>query len=199
PNQSDLPEDSGVNISESAALTCRMGMAKPIPCASDKIATFKPMSSPRKLTSGPPRLPGLMEASVCNQLGMSNWSFSLGAVRRLGSVDLDPDFVGPAHDVIVGEHVPLLINDDAGAEAQLGIRRLTPVIGVEELSQQIIERVVYIDDGFRGDIYHGGHDLLHGGNRRVPAHVGLRGLSEERLRDKNQTGPGERHFEGFPT
>jgi len=44
-----------------------MGMAKPIPILPPpgaRMAVFMPISSPRKFTSAPPELPGLMEASV---------------------------------------------------------------------------------------------------------------------------------------
>jgi hypothetical protein len=40
------------------------GMAKPIPCPVATMAVLIPMTSPRKLTRGPPEFPGLMEASV---------------------------------------------------------------------------------------------------------------------------------------
>ena len=43
------------------------GMAKPMPMLPplrDRIAVLMPISSPRRFTSAPPELPGLMEASV---------------------------------------------------------------------------------------------------------------------------------------
>ena len=43
------------------------GMAKPMPMLPplrDRIAVLMPISSPRRLTSAPPELPGLIEASV---------------------------------------------------------------------------------------------------------------------------------------
>ena len=47
-----------------------MGMANPMPIepppSKVAMAVFTPMTSPRALTSGPPELPGLIEASVCN-------------------------------------------------------------------------------------------------------------------------------------
>ena len=42
-----------------------MGIAKPMPCAPPPmIAVATPTMSPSMLTSGPPELPGLIEASV---------------------------------------------------------------------------------------------------------------------------------------
>ena len=72
PNHKPFPELSGVMISESAVSTSLMGMAKPMPCACERIATLMPISSPLRFTSGPPLLPGLMEASVCSQFGTSS-------------------------------------------------------------------------------------------------------------------------------
>jgi hypothetical protein len=43
------------------------GMAKPMPMLPPpgaRMAVLMPTSSPRRLTKGPPELPGLMEASV---------------------------------------------------------------------------------------------------------------------------------------
>ncbi len=40
------------------------GIAKPIPWPVATIAVLMPMTSPRRLTRGPPELPGLIEASV---------------------------------------------------------------------------------------------------------------------------------------
>ena len=43
------------------------GIAKPMPMLPperDRIAELTPISSPRRLTSAPPELPGLIEASV---------------------------------------------------------------------------------------------------------------------------------------
>ena len=43
------------------------GMAKPTPCEPplrEKIAVFTPITSPPRLTSAPPELPGLIAASV---------------------------------------------------------------------------------------------------------------------------------------
>ena len=48
-------------------LTMLMGIAKPIPIEPplwEKIAVLMPMTSPRRFKSGPPELPGLIEASV---------------------------------------------------------------------------------------------------------------------------------------
>jgi hypothetical protein len=42
-------------------------MAKPIPLAPRTIAVLIPTTSPARLTSGPPELPGLIEASVCRK------------------------------------------------------------------------------------------------------------------------------------
>ena len=44
--------------------TMLIGMANPIPCPAATIAVLIPMTSPFRFTSGPPELPGLMEASV---------------------------------------------------------------------------------------------------------------------------------------
>ena len=44
-----------------------MGIAKPMPIEPplwEKIAVLMPMTSPRRFKSGPPELPGLIEASV---------------------------------------------------------------------------------------------------------------------------------------
>ena len=41
------------------------GMANPRPRFRPLISVFTPMTLPSKSTSGPPLLPGLMEASVC--------------------------------------------------------------------------------------------------------------------------------------
>ena len=40
------------------------GIAKPIFCASPRMAVLIPINSPRMFSSGPPLLPGLMLASV---------------------------------------------------------------------------------------------------------------------------------------
>ena len=41
-----------------------IGIAKPIPCPEEMMAELIPTTSPRALNSGPPLLPGLIEASV---------------------------------------------------------------------------------------------------------------------------------------
>ena len=41
-----------------------IGMAKPMPWPLRMMAVLMPMTSPRMLNSGPPLLPGLIEASV---------------------------------------------------------------------------------------------------------------------------------------
>ena len=46
-------------------LTTLMGMANPIAFAPLMIAELIPTTSPFMLKSGPPELPGLIEASVC--------------------------------------------------------------------------------------------------------------------------------------
>ena len=46
------------------ALTLEMGMAKPIPSASELVAVLMPMTSPAALTSVRPELPALIAASV---------------------------------------------------------------------------------------------------------------------------------------
>ncbi|MNS21726.1 hypothetical protein D3C72_534950 [compost metagenome] len=43
------------------------GTAKPMPWPRAAIAVFTPITSPRKLSSGPPELPGLIGASVCKK------------------------------------------------------------------------------------------------------------------------------------
>ena len=45
-------------------LTMLAGMANPMPCPVATIAVLMPITSPRRLTRGPPELPGLIEASV---------------------------------------------------------------------------------------------------------------------------------------
>ena len=45
-------------------LTMLMGMAKPMPWPAATMAVLTPMTSPFRFTSGPPELPGLIEASV---------------------------------------------------------------------------------------------------------------------------------------
>ena len=57
--------------------TCSIGMANPTPMLPPSppsippvvaIAEFTPTTWPRRFTSGPPELPGLMAASVCTAL-----------------------------------------------------------------------------------------------------------------------------------
>ncbi len=45
-------------------LAMLIGIAKPIPCPEEMMAELIPTTSPRALNSGPPLLPGLIEASV---------------------------------------------------------------------------------------------------------------------------------------
>ncbi len=45
-----------------------MGMAKPMLLALARTAALMPTTSPRRLRSGPPELPGLMLASVWRKL-----------------------------------------------------------------------------------------------------------------------------------
>ena len=55
-----------------------MGMANPIPSFPPELlamAVLIPMTSARRLTSGPPLLPGLMAASVC----MKSWKTTLAS------------------------------------------------------------------------------------------------------------------------
>ncbi len=50
------------------SLATLTGIAKPTPCDPPlmlKMKELMPTTSPAELTSGPPELPGLMEASVC--------------------------------------------------------------------------------------------------------------------------------------
>ena len=54
-------------LAMSCFMTCLAmleGIAKPMPWAKLMMAVLMPMTSPRKLNSGPPELPGLIEASV---------------------------------------------------------------------------------------------------------------------------------------
>jgi hypothetical protein len=58
------PNSSSWSMTERAMLE---GMAKPMPMLPpprERMAEFTPTSSPRRLTSAPPELPGLIEASV---------------------------------------------------------------------------------------------------------------------------------------
>ena len=58
------PRSSG-----SRSRTVLMGTANPTPALDLRlltIAVFMPITSPRRLRSGPPELPGLMAASVCS-------------------------------------------------------------------------------------------------------------------------------------
>ena len=57
--------------------TCSIGIANPTPMLPDSppiappvvaIAEFTPTTWPRRFTSGPPELPGLIAASVCTAL-----------------------------------------------------------------------------------------------------------------------------------
>ena len=55
----------------SRSRTVLIGTAKPMPMfpslrALVMIAVFMPITSPRRLSSGPPELPGLIAASVCS-------------------------------------------------------------------------------------------------------------------------------------
>src|SRR3954468_10258505 len=56
-------------------------MAKPIPVAPEMMALLMPITSPRMLTSGPPELPGLIEASVWRKSVNSRSPRSEGTVR----------------------------------------------------------------------------------------------------------------------
>ena len=62
--------------------TTAMGMANPIVFAPPMMAVLTPITSPRRLKSGPPELPGLIDASVCRkslytELGPSARSLAL--------------------------------------------------------------------------------------------------------------------------
>jgi hypothetical protein len=69
-------------MSDRAAPMRFTGIANPIPWARARMATLSPINSPRRFTRGPPLLPGLIEASVCNQSSTSIASPS-GPVRRV--------------------------------------------------------------------------------------------------------------------
>jgi hypothetical protein len=49
---------------EATNRTVLLAIAKQIPCAGTIIAVLMPMTSPAVVTSGPPELPGLSDASV---------------------------------------------------------------------------------------------------------------------------------------
>ena len=48
-------------------LITAMGIANPMVLAPPMMAVFTPITSPRRLKSGPPELPGLIDASVCRK------------------------------------------------------------------------------------------------------------------------------------
>ena len=69
---SRMPIQSGCSSpkrSRSSTTRCARsaGIAKPIPEAPWMIAVLMPITWPSRLTSGPPELPGLIEASVCRK------------------------------------------------------------------------------------------------------------------------------------
>ena len=52
------------------SITMLIGMVKPMPSLPPLVlamAVLMPITSPRRLSSGPPLLPGLMAASVCRK------------------------------------------------------------------------------------------------------------------------------------
>ena len=67
-----MPSQSGCSSpkrSRSSTTRCARsaGIAKPMPSAPRAIAVLMPITWPSRLTSGPPELPGLIEASVCRK------------------------------------------------------------------------------------------------------------------------------------
>jgi hypothetical protein len=56
-----LPRAMSWPITDRASL---IGIEKPIPCPAATMAVLMPMTRPSRLSSGPPELPGLIEASV---------------------------------------------------------------------------------------------------------------------------------------
>ena len=84
-----------------------------------------------------------------------------------------PDRAGASHDVKVGEHVAVFINDDAGAEAVLGVGLPPLIVRSPELAQHLSERVVVLHDRRRGDVHDAGHDPFHRFHGGVAPHVRL--------------------------
>jgi len=79
---------------------------------------------------------------------------------------------GAAHDVIVGEQMAFLVQNDPRAEAAelLAAGGGAPLV---KLAQQVLVKIVVFDDGGRGDVDHAGHDPFDGHHHRVAAHVRL--------------------------
>ena len=76
-------------------------MAKPIPLPLGLIAVLIPTTCPRKLKSGPPLLPGLIDASVWMKS-----SYGPGSDRaRLGAYDPHRDRIAEPKRVADGDHV----------------------------------------------------------------------------------------------
>ena len=78
-------------ISSATRFTSSIGSANPIPCAPARTATLMPISSPSMLTSGPPELPGLMQASVWIRLRYT-WS-SESVTLRFKALTMPTDTV----------------------------------------------------------------------------------------------------------
>ena len=80
------------------------GMANPIPEAPPTIAVLIPMSCPSTLTSGPPELPGLIEASVWMKSVKTRSRFSSGTVRPTRGDDAGGDGIRQAERVPDRDH-----------------------------------------------------------------------------------------------
>src|SRR5437870_2859990 len=71
PNQGRITRPSSINFGTTSLIRFA-GIAKPMPRASGMIAVVIPMMLPQRSTSGPPELPALIAASVCNSGSVSD-------------------------------------------------------------------------------------------------------------------------------
>ena len=103
-------------------LTCSIGIANPTPMLPASlakppivaIAEFTPTTSPRRFTSGPPELPGLIAASVCTALMYDDSSSSPVVTGRSSALTMPEVTVllRPSGDPIATTVSPTFIERD---------------------------------------------------------------------------------------
>ena len=74
----------------------------------------------------------------------------------------------------IGHHPAVLIDDDARAEAVGGLGLRATVAWTPETLEQLLERIVALDNGLGADVHDGGQRALHGLDGGIAADVGGR-------------------------
>jgi len=126
------------------------------------MAVLMPTRRPVASISAPPEFPGLMAASVWMKFSKV---LSPSWLRPVALTKRHLDGVGLPDDVVVGENVPPVTNDDTRTEAgfQTLARYLQPF--AEQLAKQGVVQIgmrLFRDPFLAVDIDHGGSGCLHG-------------------------------------